>query len=542
VNRYLRSSRSVSARRAALLLSVIGTLVFIIACTTFPPGAGGGILYEEIDEIISSPPLNQVNWGIRIVDPERGRVLYSRHAHLKFVPASNMKLISTAAALSLLGPEFRYQTDLFGVGSFDEGRGVLRGDLLLMPSGDPTFSERFFPSAEAPLDSLAKGLWAEGVRTVTGALVVDVSHWDSTSVPSSWMVGNLPTTSGATGGAFSIAEGVLTVEVTAGVEEGAPAQARWWPYLDDQFISVGYVTVPADSSTRGRQVGYHPESKRLRVQGRIEAGTVDTIRISQRDPVRLASAALLHALERRGIQVRGGLRIAWDSGDPVGPEECTTGWQVKGPGGAQDDASPIPQERLVRPQSTEVPPTCPDATRLATITSQPLSEIAKAILEPSQNWMTEQLVKTLGMESGEGGSWREGFRVKEEFLIRDVGVDSLDFAFRDGSGLSSQNLITPRAVVRILEYMRESSNSEIFKEALAGPGEENSTLQRRLTGLEGRVFAKTGTITHVNSLSGYVLTNTRRELIFSILTNGSGLPSSAVREGIDSLTAVLARH
>jgi D-alanyl-D-alanine carboxypeptidase/D-alanyl-D-alanine-endopeptidase (penicillin-binding protein 4) len=481
------------------------------------PIGGGPALEDEIDEVLSSAPLDQVNWGIRVVDPERGEILYSRHAHLKFVPASNMKILSTATALSLLGPDYRYETRLFGVGRMEDG-GVLRGDLLLPATGDPTLSERFYPSAEAPLDSLADGLWRVGLRRVTGALVVDVSTWDSTTVPGSWMVQNLAGTFGATGGAFSIAEGVLTVEVTAGDEPGAPAKARWWPYLENDFVTVGFVTVDPESRARRGGVQYLPESKRLLIPGRIEVGEVDTIRIGQRAPVHLASNALLHALERRGIQVQSGVRIAWDRGEPVGPGHCTTG-----------SAESFEQ-------------VCPDAHNLTNLTSPPLAEIIKAILEPSQNWMTEQLVKTLGAERGEEGSWREGFRVEREFLATEVGVDSLDVFYQDGSGLSAYNLVTPRAVVRILEYMRASPHANIFKNALASPGEDPGTLRRRLLSLEGRVFAKTGTINHVNSLSGYLVTDSGRELIFSILTNGSGLSSGPVRAGIDRVVEAVARR
>ncbi|MFH1766082.1 MAG: D-alanyl-D-alanine carboxypeptidase [Gemmatimonadota bacterium] len=530
-----QSPKGASPTARVVLWSVIlMSLAFFSGCATFPSGDGRA-LQDEIDEVISTPPLDQVNWGIRIVDPERGQILYSRHAHLKFVPASNMKILSTATALSVLGPDYRYKTDIYGVGSFEDGGRVLNGDLLLRASGDPTLSERFFPSAEAPLDSLAQGLWAAGIRTVTGSLVVDVSSWDSTSVPGSWMVQNLSGTSGATGGAFSIAEGVLTVEVTAGREEDAPAQARWWPFLGGEFISAGFVTVHPDSSARGRSIEYLPESRRLMVGGQIQAGTVDTIQVSQRDPVRLAVAALARAMERRGIEIQGGSRIAWDMGERVGPGRCTTGSTIA-------DSVTAGGTRLDPDPSAVSVPECPDATHITGLTSPPMAEIVKAILEPSQNWMTEQLVRTIGAERGERGSWGEGFRVEQDFLTRVVGVDSLDITYRDGSGLSAYNLVTPRAMVRILEFMRASSNSGVFRNALASPGEDGSTLRNRLSALESRVFAKTGTITHVNSLSGYVFTDSGRELIFSIFTNGSGLPSGDVRPGIDQIIEAVARH
>ncbi len=155
--------------------------------------------------------------------------------------------------------------------------------------------------------------------------------------------------------------------------------------------------------------------------------------------------------------------------------------------------------------------------------------------------MTEQLVRALGAHFGDEGSWREGIDVVRAFLVDEVGVDSLDIAPRDGSGLSAYNLVTPRAVVRILRYMHAGPYAAEYRTAMAEPAEEDSTLERRLEHLEGRLFAKTGTISYVNSLSGHLVRDGGREVVFSILTNGSGLPSSQVRGAIDEIVSILAR-
>tara|TARA_B100002049_G_scaffold23757_1_gene15847 strand:- start:1750 stop:2280 length:531 start_codon:yes stop_codon:yes gene_type:complete len=173
--------------------------------------------------------------------------------------------------------------------------------------------------------------------------------------------------------------------------------------------------------------------------------------------------------------------------------------------------------------------------------SPPLSELIAGILKPSQNWMTEQLIRTLGAELGEEGSWSEGVAVISEFLTEVVGIDSLDISLRDGSGLSRYNLVTPRALVRILQYLSSDQNNGTYRSALATPGEEDSTLQERLVDLEGRVFAKTGTLSNVTSLSGYLTRDDGSEVIFSILSNGSGLPSGQVRGAIDDIVRILAR-
>lgn len=528
------TKRDMTSRRSAPVLSLVPVAALLVGCVTFP-GVAGRTLQEEIDAVVLEPPLDQVNWGVLVVDPERGEILYSRNSHRKFVPASNMKVLATSTAISLLGSDYRFQTELWGVGELRRSAGTLEGDLVLRATGDPTLSHRFYPSAEAPLDSLASRLRNAGVQEITGALVVDASAWDSTTVPESWMVGNLPSRSAATGGAFAIGEGEIVVEVTAGPSDGDPARARWWPSTPPDFFSAAFVTVSPDSSAR-REVHYLPESRRLLLEGHIPLGAVDTFSIAQRDPVTLATSALVRALERQGIHLHGGVRMAWDPGQPLGPGGCVSGRAIDW------EALAIPPEERPAPVSGMMLPDCPDGTRLAGLTSPPMGDMVEGILEPSQNWMTEQLVHALGMELGTRGSWPEGFRVEERFLTREVGVDSLDLHFRDGSGLSAYNLVTPRAMVRILEFMRGSSNADLYRHALAEPGEEESTLENRLSGLEGRLFAKTGTISHVNSLSGYLTTATGRELIFSILTNGSGLSSSVVRQGMDEVVRIIARR
>lgn len=534
--------------RAATNLFLLLAMLAPLGCATFS-GGGGLTLEEEIQTIISTPLLDQVNWGILILDPEEDRVLYSRNAHRKFVPASNMKVLSTATALSLLGPDYQFETSVWGVGEMEGGSGRWHGDLVLRPTGDPTLSERFYPSAEAPLDSLAEGLRRAGIRSVSGTLVIEASAWDSTTIPGSWMIGNLPSRSAATGSALAIGEGEILVEVRGGAEIGAPADTRWWPRTPEGFFSASFVTAPPDSSLR-RDVHYLPESRRLKVEGRVPLGETDTVSVAQRAPDAVAAAALLRALEREDIRVDGGVRIIWEKGRPLGSGQCVTGRppkEVKSDpesptAAAAEGADARPRPRGAGSEGAQGPylPDCPDARKLTFIRSPPMAEIVEAILEPSQNWMTEQLVHVLGLELGEEGSWQEGFRVQEEFFTGTVGVDSMDLHFRDGSGLSAYNLVTPRAMVRILEHMREGPHRHLYRRALAEPGEEESTLRNRLAGLEGRVFGKTGTISHVNSLSGYLVTRSGRELVFSILTNASGLPSGMVRAGIDEVVRAAA--
>ncbi len=489
----------------ALALVALATAGCATAPAAPPPLAP---LAERIEAVTAEPPFDGVHWGILLVDPASGRLLYERNANLRFVPASNMKIPVTHAALALLGPDWRFRTTLTAMAGPDPD-GVIAGSLLLTPQGDPSLGPPWYPRDGAALDSLSAGLRAAGVRAVRGDLVVDVSRWDSTTVPSSWMVGNLATRSGATGGAFAIDAGELRIEVTGGTTPGDSASVRWTPFGRGTFVENRVLTGTVSEGVR-IVTSYQPEARRWIVEGRLPPAASEVVVRAQRDPVRVAADALLASLVGAGIAVDGELRILWtpDEARQVIPEEGTPDWAAR--------------------------------VELASLESPPMAEIARAILEPSQNWMTEQVVRALGAELGGRGSWSAGFRVMSEFFEEELGIDPADLHFRDGSGLSAYNLLSPRALVRMLDDARGRPWAEAYRDAMAEPGRSGTTLSGRLGGLEGRVFAKTGTISHVNSLSGYLVRDDGRELTFAILTNAANLPAAEVRGAIDRVLRAMA--
>jgi D-alanyl-D-alanine carboxypeptidase/D-alanyl-D-alanine-endopeptidase (penicillin-binding protein 4) len=155
--------------------------------------------------------------------------------------------------------------------------------------------------------------------------------------------------------------------------------------------------------------------------------------------------------------------------------------------------------------------------------------------------MAEQLVRTLGSRAGELGSWPEGTRVVADYLVREVGVEPADVRVEDGSGLSVKNLVTPRALVALLDHARDEPWFRDFRSALPTPGQRGTTLETRLPGLEKRIFAKTGTLTNVATFAGYLLQDDGSAVAFAILANGSNLPSSAMNARIDAIAREIAR-
>lgn len=498
--------RRIPSSSAAILL----TSVTLLGCASSggmasDPARGTLLgLPGVVDSVRHSPPLDRTHWGVGAYDPVADRMLLRVNIDRHFIPASNMKLIVTAAALDRLGPDFRYTTTVHAE-NLTDGNAT---SLLVSGSGDPTMSARFHGEPLAALRQLADSIAASGVRRVDGPLVIDATYFDAQHLHPSWEIGDLDWYYAAPVAAFAVEEGVTHLVLTPGATVGDTVQLT-------ALAPVGLITVEnlvvTDTAYARNDVVFvrTAGTNDFRFTGRIPVQAApDTVLITTQRPGRFAGEALKTILRERGIEVTGEV-IVVDSGS----DEAAAGrWNAQ----------------LARFQ--------PVAARV----SPPLSDIVEAILEPSQNWMAEQLLKTLGRRFGEAGSWREGTAVTRRWLIDDVGIDSAAFHLVDGSGLSAQNLLSPDAIMRVLYYAREADWGPVFRAALPEPGEEDGTLENRLLTLDGRVFAKTGTITNVNSLSGYLVAADGREIIFSILTNGSGVPASVVRSGIDQIVESLA--
>ena len=484
------------------------------ALTATPPGvsvastpAPRDPVAQRVTALMGEAPFNRVLWGIVAVDLSTGEILLEHNADLRFVPASNVKIPVAAAAMGLLGPGYRWRTTFLST-DLPADR-VLQGDLFVVSSGDPTLGAPFFDPPERGIEALRLAVAGAGIESVRGALVLDVSGWDSTTVLPTWMVEDLAPAYGATGGAFAIHGGELEIEITAGATVGAPALVGWHPRGLIPFVESAVTTV-APGTEAELHPGYLPESRRWLVTGSVPLGTTRRIRVAQRDPVRLAADVLEQRFRTSGPSPAAETRILWDPGVPT----------VSGC---------LSSELL----------SCPELHWLGQLLSPPLEEVVRISLARSHNWTGEQLLRTLGAELGGEGSTAAGIEVVTEWLVNSVGLDSLSFHLRDGSGLSAFNLVSPRALVEVLAHTRLLPWGETFRNAMASPGRDG-TLEFRLSGLEGRVFAKTGTISHVNGLSGYLVAEDGREVAFSVLTNASNMPAQEVRARIDRIVRELA--
>jgi D-alanyl-D-alanine carboxypeptidase/D-alanyl-D-alanine-endopeptidase (penicillin-binding protein 4) len=454
-------------------------------------------LAARIDSVLARPELRRAHVGLEVADAASGRVLYARDAERLFVPASNLKLVVTATAARLLGPGYRWRTTLYGTGPVVDG--TLRGDLVLYGRGDPTFSARYGTSRTAGLEALADSLRARGIRRVAGAVVGDESWFDTEHVRGDWQGYDLLWWYAAPVGALAFNDNSVDFRIDPGAA-GQPARIRWEPRTAFVRFQNRTRTVAAGRpQTLDLERGEGPGAIRAYGETPLDAGP-RTESFAVDDPALYAATVFREILEARGITV---------------------------------DSAAV---RVVSAPSLSA---AAAATVLAERTSPPLPQVIAPVLLRSQNWIAEQLLKTLAREVGGQGTWDAGLRLERDFLVREVGVDSTAFRLRDASGLSSENLITPHAFVQILRYVRRTPAQAMVRAGLPVSGRAGS-LQSRLLDLPGRVAAKTGSIGNVDSLSGFVTLGDGREVVFSIIVNGSGYPAARVRADMDDVVRAIA--
>jgi len=491
------------------LVSLLGLVVFLAVAEPGSVVAQRG-LARRIDRQLAEPPFDRAYWGILVVD-ESGRELYSLNADRFFVPASTNKLIVTAAASVLLSPAFTATTSVYGSGPLVDG--TLDGDLVVAGRGDPTFSARCYgadtlaagacDSLWSRMDALADLIVARGIRHVTGAIVGDGSHFVDELVHPSWWDYDLNWWYAAPVSGLGFHDNSLDITHGPGPDVDAPARIEIEPALG-LFLFENRTRTVGAGERRTIDFFRSPGSSTIWAEGSVPmGGRQRTEYFAVPDPNLYFAAALRDALARKGVSI-------------AGPTSSTT------------------DSTLFR--------TLREGPAIAGMPSRPLADWIFPILNSSQNWFAEMLLKTLGKEIEGQGSWRAGLEAERSFLVDSVGVDSTAFSLDDGSGLSTSNLLTPRTLVSLLQYMRAHPHNEGFLRGMPRSGERGS-LRTRFVGtpLEGRVTAKTGSIAHVNSLAGYVERSNGRTLTFAIFANNHTARYADMLSRIDSIVVEMGR-
>jgi len=466
-------------------------------------------LGPEIDRLIdTTPSVRRAFWGVQIIELGSGQLLYSRNADQLFVPASNAKLFTIAMALSRLGPALRFQTRVVADAEPD-ARGVLRGPLRLVGGGDPNLSARAIPYRPGPvsgnplaaIEDLADQLVKRGIRRVEGGIVGDDTRYIWEPYPEGWAADDTAYDYGAPVSALSLNDNAFTLRVRPGSRAGDLAELTLNPPLEYYQIDNRIRTVP--SGLRIIEMDRTPGGRQVRLSGTIplrDAGEEAPLAVD--DPAEYSAWALARALEDRGVTVQGEIRA-----------------RHRYPGEAPaDDAAGV---------------------ELAIRESAPLLEDLKITAKVSQNLHAELALRAVARARRTLGSREEGLEELKTFLT-EIGIEPEAYSFRDGSGLSRLDLLSPAAAVRLLQAMYDSPQKQDWI-GLLPIGGQDGTLNSRFAdkAVAGRIHAKTGTLTHVNALSGYIERRDGVWVAFSILVNNDSGPAGDVRSIIDQICTLI---
>jgi D-alanyl-D-alanine carboxypeptidase/D-alanyl-D-alanine-endopeptidase (penicillin-binding protein 4) len=478
-------------------------------------------LRSRIEQILRQPALDPGFFAVKIVSLDSGLDIFEQEAN-KFVrPASNMKLYTVATAFDRLTPDFHFITSVYAKEKPEEGK--VKGDLIIYGRGDPSIAARFNDGDYFKgINDLADRIVAAGVKRVKGDLVGDESYFNGTALGSGWEWEDLTWSYGAPVSALNINDNALDLNVKPGDRVGAPVLVTTGPPAASFVTILNRATTSARGSRSNLRIYRGLGANTIELSGTLpmgDAGFVGGLAIQ--DPALAFVTMLRDALVKRGVRVEGRVR--------------TVNWRTGGSAVTTSDGSSSAAAAI-------------GVLEIASLQSPPFSVVAAHTLKPSQNQYTELILRTLGRTQAtpatEGGRTRDdeeaGLEVVRTFL-RQAGIGDSDVALNDGSGLSRNDLISANTTVQLLTFMTKHKYFEQFRDALPIAGVDG-TLRTRMRGTpaEGNVRAKTGSLSSVASLSGYVTTAAGEHLVFSMMLNNYPDASALRRDSIDAIAVLLA--
>lgn len=450
-----------------------------------PPLAGGAPwtaaqtakLRSSIDRILKARTLRGAQIGFLATDTTRGTVLYSRNADEEFMPASNFKLLVGSAALQRLGTGFAYVTTLAADAAASGD--VIHGNIYLHGGGDALLTAK-------DLDDAAATVASRGIKRIEGDLVTDPSRYDSQRYGYGWSWDDLPYYYAPVVSALELEDGTVHMTFAPGPSAGVQSVLRVWPQSSAYTLDNQLITGPDKSKDTSDFARLWDQPRTIQVIGNYPLTAKESGEVSPAvpDPESYAGDVLARALAAHGITVTGTVRH----------------------GKMSASANPLWSHD-----------------------SEKMPQLLADFWYPSDNLMGELFLKELGVaQAGEPGADDNG-RAFEQSYLRSIGVDPNTVTISDGSGLSQYDRITPRALLMILQADWNGPNRQLVLDALPVSG-VRGTLKSSYVGTpaEKAVFAKTGSISHVRTISGFVRTKTHGAVTFSLLINqwmGEDLPT-----------------
>lgn len=457
-------------------------------------------LRQLIDSLVGRAEWRNAQWGILIVDPERGDTLYSLNSGKLFMPASNQKLLTGAVALARLGPDYRFRTEFAARGTGGTPTitdGVLHGDLVVTGYGDPTVSDHARDDAMIALHQISDSLASHGIQRITGAVVMGDDIFPGPELGFGWAWDDLDYPYAAGVDELFFNEGFARIVLRGGARAGDRVTGSTSPARSYPPLQVEAITAARGDTSASELEATTLHDGRVVITGTVPVRDSVVLDLTFRQQGAAYLAALHESLADGGIQVDG--------------DEGAGSSSVSGP-----------------------------VTPIFTTYSAPLGEIMPLVQKPSQNQIAELLMRAVGLELTGSGSADSGQAAIERQLL-EWGAAPDGFVIRDGSGLTRHDLVTPSTIVTVLDAMTRDPAFELYYDALPIAGVDGTIEYRmRGTAAQGNVHAKTGYIDRARSLSGYVTTADGRRLIFAILANNWTTHVRAVEEVQDTIAVRLA--
>jgi D-alanyl-D-alanine carboxypeptidase/D-alanyl-D-alanine-endopeptidase (penicillin-binding protein 4) len=473
-----------------------GAPVLALLAALAGAGPSASRLKRGIERILDRPAFAASLWGIEVRSLRSGRVLYAHNADKNLKPASTLKLVTSAAALDALGPDARIRTTLESAGRLD-ALGRILGDVYLVGRGDPGLAAGAGGGgAPAAFEELADALRASGVRRIEGRLLGHEGLFEGERRGADWTWEDLVWSYGAEVSALSFNDNKVALSVAAGERVGDPVVVEAHP-ASSYYQVASTATTAAPGGASDLTLSRAPGSTLIRLSGTHPAGAPpELLGVALEDPARFAATVFAEVLQARGIAVAGGV--------------STT-------------SEPLPAGARV----------------LAARDSEPLAELLQDVNKRSQNLHSELLLRLVGWRVKGAGSLAAGQAAVRDFLARQR-VRSESWSLQDGSGLSRSDILSAAGLVDLLAAMDRHPYAAAFRGSLAVAGRDGFLANRmRGTRAEGRIFAKTGTLRHVNAMAGYAQAEGGERLAFAILLNHHTLASREAAAAIDAIAAQL---
>ncbi len=436
-------------------------------------------LKQKIQERFDDSMFAHAHWGVLIKSLKTGETWYERNSGKMFMPASNEKIPTAAAALVTLGPDFTFETYLNYEGVIKDS--ILEGNLVVYGNGDPTLYTRLSKDPLGLFKSWAAKLSSMGIKKITGNIIGDDNAFEDYPYGYGWCYDDLDAWYSAEIGPLQLNENCVDLKIIP--PSTKEKKLTVIPNLPSSYYQIEDLTTVGDTGNTRISVTRKFETNTIKISGYVKAGTKELEETpSLHNPTLFYVTVLKEELERNGIKVLGE------------PKDCDD---------ILDWKTSIHNLNLIDKNNSPL-----------------FKNILAGLMKPSQNLYAETFTRVLGWKKTGIGSFKQGKTVVED-VLKQFGVQTGTYAYMDGSGLSRYNYTSPEILVHILEGMRHHPYWNDWYNALPVAGVDG-TLRNRMKGTpaEGNVHAKTGTISNVRGLSGYITTLGGEELVFSFLVNG----------------------